>query len=318
MKKPIKIVFLDALTVGEVDNLSLIRSQGEFVSYDVTMPGQRIERIRGHNVVITNKVIIDREVIDHCPEMELICIAATGMNNVDLDYAAEKGIIVKNVAGYSTESVAQSTFAMLFFLLHGSAYYNDYVQSGQYAQSRVFTHHGHPYWELNNKIFGIIGMGAIGRRVAQIAEAFGAHVVYYSTSGRNLRAAPYEHFSLEELLRSADVVSLHCPLNGQTANLLNEKRLQMMKSTAYLLNMGRGGIVDETALALALDHNRLAGAGLDVLTCEPIREDNPLLQIKNSRKLFITPHIAWASREARRTLIAKTAKNIRSYFGGLK
>ena len=178
----------------------------------------------------------------------------------------------------------------------------------------MFTHHGRTFWELSGKNFGIIGMGTIGRRVAQIAEAFGARVVYYSTSGRNLRAAPYSHLPLEELLSFSDVVSIHCPLNEQTLNLLDAQRLQIMKPTAYLLNMGRGGIVDESALARALDECRIAGAGLDVLTCEPILADNPLLKIKNSHKLFITPHIAWASREARNLLIAKTAQNISAYF----
>lgn len=315
MKKPIKIVFLDASTLGEAENLSPLKFLGEFTSYDFTTPGQRIERIKKHNVVITNKVVIDREVMDKCPELELVCIAATGMNNVDLSYAEEKGITVKNVAGYSTESVAQSTFSMLFYLLHGSAYYNEYVQSGKYSASPVFTNHGHVYWELNNKTFGIIGMGAIGRRVAKIAEAFGAQVVYHSTSGKNLHASSYQHLPLSDLLVLSDVISIHCPLNDKTRNLLDEKHLRMMKPTAYLLNMGRGGIVDEAALARVIDDNIIAGAGLDVLTSEPINPDNPLLKIKNKHKIFITPHIAWASREARRLLVEKTAKNISSYFG---
>ncbi len=315
MKKPIKIAFLDAVTIGDVDNLSLIKSLGEFTSFDYTMPEQRIERIKKHNVVITNKVVIDREVMDKCPQLELICVAATGMNNVDLTSAAEKGITVKNVAGYSTESVAQCMFSMLFFLLHGSAYYNEYVQSGQYAASLVFNHLGHTYWELNNKIFGIIGMGTIGRRVAKIAEAFGANVVYYSTSGKNLHAAGYQHIPLADLLKRSDVVSIHCPLTDKTRNLLDEKHLRLMKPSAYHLNMGRGGIVDEPALARALDENTIAGAGLDVLTAEPIQADNPLLKIKNKYKIFITPHIAWASREARRLLVERIAKNISAYFG---
>ena len=314
MKKPIKIVFLDTVTVGEVDNLTAVQSQGEYAGYELTLPQERIERIRGHHVVITNKVVIDREVMDACPEIELICVVATGMNNIDLEYAAKKGITVKNVAGYSTESVTQSTFSMLFYLLHSSAYYDDFVKSGEYARSRVFTHLDREFRELKNKLFGIIGMGSIGKRVAQVAEAFGARVVYYSTSGKNLEGTGYPHLQLDELLSTADVVSIHCPLNKDTLNLLNEARIKMMKPTAFLLNMGRGGIVDEQALALAIDDDRIAGAALDVLTSEPISKDNLLLRVRNPHKLFITPHIAWASREARRLLIERTAENIRSHF----
>jgi glycerate dehydrogenase len=230
---------LDTITVGKVDNLAVIQSLGKYTGYEMTTPAQRIERIKGHNVVITNKVIIDREVMDNCPELELVCIVATGMNNVDLEYAAKKGITVKNVAGYSTESVTQCTFSMLLFLLNSSAYYDDYVRSGKYVASPVFTHLGREFWELKNKFFGIIGMGTIGKRVAQVAEAFGAKVVYYSTSGKNLNVKGYQHLELSELLRTADVVSIHCPLNKQTRNLLNESHLRMMKPTAYLLNMGR-------------------------------------------------------------------------------
>lgn len=229
MSKPVKIVFLDAVTVGNVDNLAEISSLGHYTSYDLTRPDERIERVRGNNVVITNKVVIDREVMDACPELTLICVAATGMNNIDLDYAAQKGITVRNVAGYSTESVTQCTFAMLFFLLNSSAYYDNYVKSGRYAACPVFTHLDRAFWELKDKSFGIIGMGTIGKRVAEVASAFGAKVVYFSTSGKNLAAGGYPHLPLEDLLRLSDVVSIHCPLNDQTRNLLDESRLRMMR-----------------------------------------------------------------------------------------
>ncbi len=314
MKKPVKIVFLDAVTLGVVDNLAAITSLGDYTGYDCTLMSERIERIRGHNVVLTNKVVIDREVMDACPEIELICVVATGTNIIDLEYAAQKGITVKNVAGYSTESVTQSTFSMLFYLMHSSAYYDDYVKSGDYAQSPIFTNLNREFWELKSKLFGIIGMGNIGKRVAQVAEAFGARVAYYSTSGKNLAAAGYPHLPLDELLSNADVVSIHCPLNSDTKNLLNADRINRMKPSAYLLNMGRGGIVDEHALALALDENIIAGAALDVLSSEPIAGDNPLLSVRNKHRLFITPHIAWASREARQLLMERTLENIRSYF----
>ena len=315
MTQPVKIVFLDAVTVGNVDNLAEISTLGDYTAYELTPPALRISHISGHHVVITNKVVIDRDVMDACPELKLICVAATGMNNIDLEYAAKKGITVKNVAGYSTESVTQCTFSMLFYLLHASRYYGDYVRSGQYAASPVFTHLDRAFWELKDKRFGIIGMGTIGKRVAQVAEAFGARVVYFSTSGQNMAASGYQHLPLDELLCSADVVSIHCPLNDQTRNLLNESRLKLMKPTAYLLNMGRGGIVDEAALAKIIDENRIAGAALDVLTSEPIAPDSPLLKVHHKEKLYITPHIAWASIEARRLLITRTAENIKSYFG---
>lgn len=314
MDKPIKMVFLDAATIGRVDNLHQISSLGEYTSWDLTAQGERIGRIRGHNVVITNKVVIDREVMDACPELALICIVATGTNNVDLAYAATKGIAVKNVAGYSTESVAQCTFAMLFYLLHASRYYDDYVKSGRYAASSMFTHLGREFGELAGKHFGIIGMGAIGKRVARVACAFGAEVVYTSTSGKNVDTG-YRHLPVDELLALADVVSIHCPLNDETRNLLGEARLGLMKPTAYLLNMGRGGIVDEEALARLLNENRIAGAALDVLAAEPIADDSPLLKVRDKEKLYITPHIAWAGVEARRRLVDRTAENIRSRFG---
>ncbi|HQK99597.1 MAG TPA: D-2-hydroxyacid dehydrogenase [Smithellaceae bacterium] len=309
-----KIVFLDAASVGDVGNLDELAALGEYRSFELTGPAQRIERVKGCDVVITNKVEIGQEVMDACPELKLICIVATGMNNVDLAYAAQKGIAVKNVAGYSTDSVAQCTFAMLFYLMNACRYYDDYVRSGLYAQSPIFTHLGRTFAELSGKTFGIIGMGAIGRRVAQVAEAFGAKVVYTSTSGDNLNAG-YRHLPLSDLLAASDVVSIHCPLNDRTRNLISETQLRLMKPTAYLLNMGRGGIVDEKALAQALDENRLAGAALDVLSAEPMSADNPLLKVQNKEKLFLTPHIAWASREARNRLISRTAANIKTFFG---
>ena len=314
MDKSVKIVFLDAATVGAVDNLAEISALGEYTGYEITRPGERIERIKGHNVVITNKVVIDRDVMDACPELTLICVVATGMNNIDLDYAAKKGIAVKNVAGYSTESVTQCTFASLFYLMNAGRYYDDYVKSGHYARSAIFTHLGREFWELSGKHFGIIGMGTIGKRVAGVASAFGAKVAYTSTSGKNLNAAGYPHLPLEALLGTADIVSIHCPLNDRTRNLITESRLRLMKPTAYLMNMGRGGIVDEAALARAIDKNRIAGAALDVMTSEPIAADSPLLKVRNQEKLFITPHIAWASREARRLLITRTAENIKGHF----
>jgi lactate dehydrogenase-like 2-hydroxyacid dehydrogenase len=311
--KLLKIIFLDISTIGEVDNLSLFDELGEFISYEITSPEQRVERISNCQVVITNKVIIDREIMDACRDLRLICVAATGMNNIDIEYAAKKGIEVKNVAGYSTESVAQSTFSMLLYLMHSTSFYDNYVKDGKYARSLIFTHHGPQFTELKGKQFGIIGLGNIGKRVAAIAEAFGCSVVYHSTSGKNLYSN-YKHLSLNDLLNTSDIVTIHCPLNEQTRNLIDKEKLKLMKKSAYLLNAGRGGIIDEPALAGALDKSWIAGAALDVLSQEPINSKNLLLDIKNKEKLLITPHIAWASIEARTLLVEKIIQNIRDFL----
>jgi glycerate dehydrogenase len=310
---PLKIVFLDVSTLGDVDNLHLISELGIYSEFDFTSAEETIDRIQGAEIVITNKVIIDRNVMDASPSLKLICISATGMNNVDLDHAREKGIQVKNVAGYSTESVAQSTFSMLFHLLHANRYYDDYVRSGAYSNSRIFTHYGPSFSEIKGKRFGIIGMGTIGKRVAEIAGVFGAEVVYFSTSGKNMDTG-YLHVSLNELLSTSDFISIHCPLNGQTMNLIDADQLSIMKRSSLLLNMGRGGIINEKALADAIDQQSISGACVDVLTQEPIRPDSPLANIELSDRIFITPHNAWASRESRRLLVEKLVYNIKNYI----
>ncbi|EDP73843.1 D-2-hydroxyacid dehydrogenase [Hydrogenivirga sp. 128-5-R1-1] len=311
-----KIVFLDAKTVGNDIDLSIFNQFGDFVSYETTPPDKTIERVKDADIIITNKVVIDKNVINNAKKLKLICEAATGYNNIDINYAKEKGVQVRNVAGYSTESVVQHTFAMLFYLLEHLKYYDEYVKSGKYAKSDIFTHIGKPFWKINGKTWGIIGLGTIGRRVAQVAESFGAKVIYYSTSGVE-RKENYKKVSLEELLKTSDIVSIHAPLNEKTRGLIKYNQLKLMKKTAILLNLGRGGIVNENDLARALDENLIAGAGLDVLEKEPINEDNPLLKIKNSEKLFITPHIAWTSIEARKKLIQEIAENISTFLKGI-
>ncbi|MBN1118424.1 MAG: D-2-hydroxyacid dehydrogenase [Bacteroidales bacterium] len=309
----INIAFLDASTIGKVKAIDKIKSAGNYKSYELTKPEERIDRIKGNQVIITNKVIIDKEIMDACPDLKLICISATGMNNVDLDYAGKKGIIVKNVAGYSTESVAQSTFSMLLGLLNNIVYYDRYVKSGEYAKSPIFTHQGRSYYELKGKQFGIIGLGTIGKRVAEIATAFGCKVVYFSTSGKNMDAS-YPHLSFDEMLTSSDIISIHCPLNDKTQNLFDYEQFKQMKSSAILLNAGRGKIVNETGLANALNDNLIAAAGLDVLEFEPIKATNPLLRLKNPEKLLITPHIAWISDESREKLVEGVYNNITEWI----
>jgi glycerate dehydrogenase len=307
------IVFLDKSTVGDVSNLTKLKTFGEVTFYETTSYEETNERSESADIIITNKVVIDKRVMDACQKLKLICIAATGMNNVDLKYAELKGVEVKNVSGYSTFSVTQSTFSMILSLVNSISYYDKYVKSGLYGRSPIFTHHGREFRELKGKIFGIIGMGAIGQSVAKIAEAFGCNVIYFSTTGKN-KQQTYKCVSIDTLLSEADIVSIHAPLNDFTFNLIDLNKIKCMKRHAILINAGRGNIVNEADLAYALDHNLIAGAGLDVLAHEPINSDNPLLKVKNSEKIIITPHIAWASLEARELLIEKVCENINSFL----
>ncbi|QKF92997.1 D-2-hydroxyacid dehydrogenase [Campylobacter sp. CCUG 57310] len=306
-----KIVCLDASTLGSDVSLDVFAKFGEFVSYHKTDKIETIERLKGADVVITNKVIIDRDVMD-ATNLKLICISATGMNNVDLDYAKAKNIAVKNVAGYSTNSVAQHTFACLLALVNRIKFYDDYVQSGEWVKSEIFTNLDRSIGEISGKNFGIIGLGEIGRSVARIAMAFGANVSYYSTSVANDNAE-FKRQNLDELLKSCNIVSIHAPLNEKTRNLISSKELNLMKEGAVLMNFGRGGIVDESALAKAIDERNLK-ACIDVLESEPMRQNHPLLSIKNKENLIITPHVAWASKEAREKLINLIVKNIEDFI----
>ncbi|NBB21030.1 D-2-hydroxyacid dehydrogenase [Runella sp. CRIBMP] len=310
-----KIVFLDARTLGDVPNLGELNALGQTILHPDTQLEQVAERIQGAEVVITNKVKVTREAMASTPTLKLICVAATGTNNVDLTAAHELGIQVKNVKGYSTDSVAQQTFALLLALLNSTAYYDDYVKTGEYSNERIFTHLGRPYWELNGKRFGILGLGEIGRQVARIALAFGAEVVYFSASGQEYNVI-YERLELDEFLKTCDVISIHAPLSAETENLLNYARISQMKPTALLLNTSRGGIVNEADLAKALDDELIAGAAIDVFTQEPIPASHPYMQLQKKEKLLLAPHIAWSSIEARTRLVHKVAENIRGYLAG--
>mgnify|MGYP002406955811 CR=1 FL=1 len=312
----LKICILDALTLGNDIDLSVFDQLGEVKVYAETLPEDVVARIQDREIIITNKVVLNSSNLEYAPQVKLICVAATGTNNIDLNYTRSRNIAVSNVAGYSTRSVVQHTFAMLFYLLQSPAYYDNYVKSGKYAGSSLFTHLGQPYWELYDKTWGIIGMGTIGRAVAGIAREFGCRVVYYSTSGEN-RNPDYTRVELEELLQTADIVSIHAPLNDRTFDLIHYEQLQLMKPHAILLNLGRGGIVNEADLARAIDERLIGGAALDVMEHEPIEKNNPLLAVKRSDRLFITPHIAWASREARLTLVQEIVKNIESFMQGV-
>lgn len=305
-----KIVLLDTLTFGDSD-LSGFDILGEVKNYETTSPEQTLGRIKNVNVIVTNKVVITADMMAECPDLKLICIAATGMNNVDLEAANEKGIAVKNVAGYSTDSVIQHTFSMLFYLIGHARYFDEYVKDGSWQKSEVFTHVAQPFFELKGKKWGIIGLGEIGRGVAKIATAFGAEVSYYSTSGKNDNAE-YKKETISNLLEQSDIISIHAPLNSSTQDLIAHSELLMMKDGATLLNLGRGGIVCEEALSYILDAKPIY-VGLDVLAKEPMEKDHPLMKIKAKERLYITPHIAWASVEARKTLIASVIDNIKQY-----
>jgi len=295
------IVFLDSKTIGKVDNIKLLAKLGELEVFESTAADQVVERCLGKEIVIVNKVQMTEEVMKQLPGLKLICVAATGINNVDLDYAEKNSIQVKNVAGYSTDSVAQLTFTMLLYLVNKPYYYDTYVKSGAYSRSDSFTHHNESFWELKGKRMGIIGLGTIGRQVARIAESFGMEVVFYSTSGRN---------NHDDLLKSSDVVSIHAPLNENTRYLITYDKIKLMRPCAILLNLGRGGIVDEADLARALNDNVIGAAGIDVMEQEPMNGDNPLLKLYDKEKILITPHMAWASKESRELLVEKISRNI--------
>lgn len=311
-----KIVILDAKTLGGDLDLSPLDHFGEVTRYQTTHYEETESRIVDADIIISNKVILNASLMDAAPNLKLICIAATGMNNVDLDYAAKKGIAVKNVAGYSTQSVVQHTFAMALYLIEKMAYYDSVVKSGAWSKAGLFTDVSKPFFEIAGKKWGLIGLGSIGSAVAKVATAFGAEVCYYSTSGRN-HSQPYSRVKLEELLESCDIISIHAPLNEKTENLISASNLGLLKEGALLLNLGRGSIVNEADLAVELDRRKLY-AGLDVLTPEPIAEDNPLMHIKHKERLLITPHIAWASIEARQKLLAGIVENIEHYIKGEK
>ena len=308
-----KIVFLDAKTIGEDIDLSGFDALGEVVKYGFSTAQEARERSKDADVLILNKVQVNEQTIGEADHLKLVCVTATGTNNLDKEYLDKRGITWRNVAGYSTESVAQHTFAMLFYLLEKLPYYDNYVKSEKYVNDVSFTHFAKAFHELSGMTYGIIGLGNIGRRVADIAKAFGCRVIYYSTSGRNSQPG-YERVSFDELLEQSDIVSIHAPLDENTLGLMNKEAFAKMKKSAILLNVGRGPIINEADLAEALNNKTIASAGLDVVSGEPMQEDNPLRGIKDSERLLITPHIAWAGVEARNRLMGIILGQIKEFF----
>ena len=310
-----KIVFMETDTLGDDVDLTTFDDLGEVYRYPCTNPEQNAERIKDADIIILNKVPINASILDHAKKLKLICITGTGTNIVDFKETNERNITVANVKGYSTQSVVQHTFALFFYVFEKLRYYDDFVKSGEYIRTDVFSHFTVKFHELAGKTWGIIGLGDIGKGVAEVAELFGCKVIYYSTSGKNNNSS-YEQVELDTLLRESDVVSIHAPLNSITRNLIGEQELRRMKKTAILLNLGRGPIVEEQALARALKEDWIGGAGLDVLSAEPMLVTNPLIEIQDSSKLIITPHIAWATVEARQRVTEEVYKNIVAFQNG--
>lgn len=307
-------VFLDikSLDRGDLDLSELYSVLHDWQMHDHSSPQQVAERIRTAHVVVANKSPLTQEILQHAQQLQLICVAATGTNNVDLDAAKRKGISVCNVRDYASASVVQHVFMLILNLSTQFLSYQGALKRGLWHTSEHFCLLDFPISELAGKTLGIIGYGVLGHAVAAVAKAFGMSVMIAERKGAAPRSG---RTSFEEVLAQADVISLHCPLTESTKGLISEAELASMKDSAFLINAARGGIVDEAALVAAIRQGQLAGAGIDVLTTEPPAESNPLLDA-NLPNLIVTPHIAWASRESRQRLVDEIVKNIQGFFSG--
>ena len=312
-----KTVFLDRNTIGFDVNTAIFRDFGELEEHDSCLKEESKKHIEDADIVIFNKTVMDKETLDSAEHVKLLCVTATGYDNIDLEYAKSRGIAVCNVRGYSTPAVVQHTFALALYVLERISYYDDYVKSGNYCRSTGFSNFDEKYHELRGKTWGIIGLGNIGKGVAKVAEAFGCRVIYYSASGNDCSDV-YKRVDFDTLLKESDICSIHCPLTDKTRGLMDLEAFKKMKKDAIIINVARGPIVDEQALYTALKEEMIAGAGLDVLSKEPMSPDNPLAEYKDSRRLIITPHMAWASIESRNRCMEEVYENIRSFINGEK
>lgn len=310
-----RIVILERNSVGTDVSVDSISKYGEITVYRNTTAEDVAERVKEADIIIANKAPLNETTLKNAQKVKLICEFATGYDNVDLAYCKSRGIKVANVVNYSTDAVAQHTFALCLYILEKLHHYDAYVKSGEYASQDRFSNFDIPYTELAGKTWGIIGMGNIGRKVAEIAKAFGCHVIFYSVTGKS-SCTEYEQVDFDTLLRESDVLSLHCPLSDITRNLINLDALKKMKKTAILINVARGPVVNDEDLYTALMENYILGAGLDVTGTEPMKDSNPLSKIKDSNRLIITPHMAWASIEARERCVSETCKNIEAFLKG--
>lgn len=311
------IVILEANTLGADVDLSLFEKLGNVTQYGQSDEENTADRVKDADIIIVNKVPMNEKTLKKADHLKMIAVTATGTNIIDSSYTKQRGIAVSNVGGYSTMSVAQHTFALALYLIHKMNYFDTYVKSGAYIRSDIFTNLDITYQELDGKTWGIIGLGNIGRKVAQIASVFGCRVIYYSTSGKN-QNDQYERVDFDTICQESDVLSIHAPLNEATENLMNREAFQKMKKSAVLINVGRGPIVNESDLVDALEAGEIAAAGLDVISAEPMKQGNPLMKIKDSRKLIVTPHIAWASTEARQRLVQEVYWNVEAFLRGEK
>lgn len=308
-----KIVFLETACLGEEINYEMFSQLGEVKKYEYTPLDKLSERIEDADIIVLNKIPMNEGTLARAKNLKLICITATGTNIVDFAYTNKMGITVTNVKGYSTPTVAQHTFALYFALAEQIAYYDNCVKSKDYSNSEMFVHYGPQFHDLCGQTWGIVGLGDIGKKVAQIAEAFGCNVQYYSTSGRN-KSGDYKQVSFDELLETSDIISIHAPLNEATQDLFGAEAFKKMKKSAIILNLGRGPIINEQALADALNQGEIAGAGLDVFTVEPLPLNSPLLEVREKEKMILTPHIAWASVEARTRLMNEVFLNMQAFL----
>ena len=310
-----KLVILERNSAGTDVDVSCFEKFGEVTCYPNTVAANTSERVKDADIILANKAPLNESTLKDAPNVKLICLLATGFDNVDLAYCRSRGIKVTNVINYCTSTVAQHTLLLALALSEKIAFYDDYVKSGAYSAQDRFSNFDRTFYDLEGKTWGIIGMGTIGRRVAGLAQAFGCRVIFYSASGKST-CTDYERVEFDTLLQESDILSLHCPLSDRTRGLINKDALSKMKETAILVNVARGPVVDTQALYDALITNQIAGAGLDVLEQEPMAKDNPLAQIKDSTKLIITPHMAWASLESRTHLVEEVAKNIEAFLAG--
>ncbi len=310
-----KLVILERNSAGTDVDVSCFEKFGEVTCYPNTVAANTAERVKDADIILANKAPLNESTLKDAPNVKLICLLATGFDNVDLAYCKSRGIKVTNVINYCTSTVAQHTLLLALALSEKIAFYDDYVKSGAYSAQDRFSNFDRTFYDLEGKTWGIIGMGTIGRRVAGLAQAFGCRVIFYSASGKST-CTDYERVEFDTLLQESDILSLHCPLSDRTRGLINKDALSKMKETAILVNVARGPVVDTQALYDALVADQIAGAGLDVLEQEPMAKDNPLAQIKDSTKLIITPHMAWASLESRTHLVEEVAKNIEAFLAG--
>ncbi len=310
-----KLVILERNSAGTDVDVSRFEKFGEVTCYPNTVAANTAERVKDADIILANKAPLNESTLKDAPNVKLICLLATGFDNVDLAYCRSRGIKVTNVINYCTSTVAQHTLLLALALSEKIAFYDDYVKSGAYSAQDRFSNFDRTFYDLEGKTWGIIGMGTIGRRVAGLAQAFGCRVIFYSASGKST-CTDYERVEFDTLLQESDILSLHCPLSDRTRGLINKDALSKMKETAILVNVARGPVVDTQALYDALVADQIAGAGLDVLEQEPMAGDNPLAQIKDSTKLIITPHMAWASLESRTHLVEEVAKNIEAFLAG--